>query len=105
MVEQGFIGMTIAEEYGGLGVGLVELAVVAEEMGRACVPGPFLSTLWAATLFAHAGSDLQRSRYLEPITKGTKKATVALLESAASWEPSTRLRRASRRQTGFCAGK
>lgn len=87
MVEQGFIGMTISEEYGGLGVGLVELAVVAEEIGRACVPGPFLSTQWAAALLAHAGGEEQRRRYLEPIAAGTKKATVALLESTASWEP------------------
>ena len=48
MAEQGWLGLVVAEEYGGLGLGLVELAVVAEEMGRACLPGAFLSTLTAA---------------------------------------------------------
>ena len=87
LAEQGFIGMTLPEEYGGLGVGLVELAVVAEEMGRACVPGPFLSTLWAAALIAEAGNDEQCRRYLQPIAEGGATATVALLERAASWDP------------------
>ena len=50
MADQGFTGLTIPEEYGGLGLSLVDLIAVAEEMGRACLPGPFLSTLWAAAL-------------------------------------------------------
>ena len=53
--DQGWVGLHLPESAGGLGLGLVELAVVVEEMGRACVPGPFLATLWAATLLADAG--------------------------------------------------
>src|SRR5215212_2655688 len=55
MAEQGWMALVIPEAYGGLGLGVVELAVVAEEMGRACMPGPFLSTLFAAALIARAG--------------------------------------------------
>ena len=41
IADQGWTGLVVAEEYGGLGLGLVELAVVAEEMGRAaCRPPP-----------------------------------------------------------------
>ncbi len=87
MADQGFTGLTIPEEYGGLGLSLVDLITVAEEMGRACLPGPFLSTLWAASLIERAGNEGQRKQYLEPISAGELKATVALLEESADWNP------------------
>ncbi|MEO6724698.1 MAG: acyl-CoA dehydrogenase family protein [Blastocatellia bacterium] len=87
MADQGFTGLTIPEEYGGLGLSLVDLIAVAEEMGRACLPGPFLSTLWAASLIDRAGNEGQRKQYLEPISAGEMKATVALLEESADWNP------------------
>ncbi|HEX8137055.1 MAG TPA: acyl-CoA dehydrogenase family protein [Pyrinomonadaceae bacterium] len=86
MAEQGWTGLLVAEEHGGLGLGLVEMAAVAEEMGRACLPGPFLSTLLAATLIERAGNAEQREKYLGPIASGELKATVALLEESVSWE-------------------
>ena len=86
MADQGWTGLTIPEEYGGLGLGLVEMAVVSEEMGRACVPGPFLSTLFSATLIESAGSTRQKEDYLGAIAAGEKKATVAQLEENASWD-------------------
>ncbi len=87
MADQGFTGLTIPEEYGGLGLSLVDLIAVAEEMGRACLPGPFISTLWAAELINRAGSEGQRKHYLEAIAAGEMKATVALLEEDAGWDP------------------
>jgi alkylation response protein AidB-like acyl-CoA dehydrogenase len=87
IADQGWTGLLVPEEYGGLGLGLVELAAVAEEMGRACLPGPFISTLWAAALVARAGSEGQRAQYLEAISSGRMKATVALLEATADWDP------------------
>ena len=86
MAEQGWTGLSVPEAQGGLGLGLVEMAAVAEEMGRACLPGAFLSTLFAAALVERAGDDEQRARYLEPIAAGESKATVALLEEGASWD-------------------
>jgi len=85
IADQGWTGLIIPEEHGGLGLGLVELAVVAEEMGRACLPGAFLSTLTAAALVDRAGSVAQRAKYLEPIAAGELKATLAFLEEGASW--------------------
>ena len=87
MADQGWTGLSVPEEQGGLGLGLVEMAAVAEEMGRACLPGAFLSTLFAAALVERAGSARQRDRYLEPIASGELKVTVALLEEGANWEP------------------
>jgi len=86
LVDQGWLGLHLPESEGGLGLGLVELAVVAEEMGRTCMPGPYLATLWAATLLSRAGNAEQRARYLEPILAGSLRATVALLEPEASWD-------------------
>jgi len=86
IADQGWMGLIVPEEHGGLGLGLVELAVVAEEMGRACLPGAFLSTLTAAALVERAGSLEQRAKDLEPIAAGELKATVAFLEEGASWE-------------------
>lgn len=86
LAEQGWTGLVVPEGVGGLGLGLVEMAAVAEEMGRACLPGAFLSALFAAALVERAGSDEQRAKYLEPIAAGELKATVALLEEGASWD-------------------
>jgi alkylation response protein AidB-like acyl-CoA dehydrogenase len=87
MADQGWTGLIIPEDFGGLGLSLVDLIVVSEEMGRACLPGPFLSTLWAAALTNLAGAEGQRKQYLEPIAAGDMKATVALLEEGADWNP------------------
>ncbi len=87
MADQGWTGLIIPEEFGGLGLSLVDLIAVCEEMGRACLPGPFLSTLWAAALIDRAGSEGQRKQYLDPIASGDMKATVALLEEGADWNP------------------
>ncbi len=86
IADQGWTGLVIPEEHGGLGLGLVEMAVIAEEMGRACLPGAFLSTLFAAALIERAGSAEQRAKYLEPMATGELKATVALLEAGVNWE-------------------
>jgi alkylation response protein AidB-like acyl-CoA dehydrogenase len=86
MADQGWMGLAVSEVCGGLGLGLVDLAVVAEEMGRACLPGAFLSTFFAGALVERAGSAAQRRRYLEPIASGAMKATVAYLEEGANWD-------------------
>jgi alkylation response protein AidB-like acyl-CoA dehydrogenase len=87
MADQGWTGLIVPEEFGGLNLGIVELAVVAEEMGRACLPGPFISTVWASALIARTGSEGQKAHYLEAIATGRTKATVALLEETADWNP------------------
>jgi alkylation response protein AidB-like acyl-CoA dehydrogenase len=87
MADQGWTGLIIPEDFGGLGLSLVDLIAVSEEMGHACLPGPFLSTLWAAALINLAGAEGQRKQYLEPIAAGDMKATVALLEEGADWNP------------------
>jgi alkylation response protein AidB-like acyl-CoA dehydrogenase len=87
LVEQGWTGLIFPEEVGGMGLSTVELAVAFEEMGRALVPGAFLSTVpLAGSLIDRAGSDAHREKYLQAIADGTAKATVALLEESARWD-------------------
>jgi alkylation response protein AidB-like acyl-CoA dehydrogenase len=86
IADQGWLALLVPEEQGGLGLGLVEMAAVAEEMGRACLPGAFLSTLMAGALIERAGNPEQRAKYLEPLGAGELKATVALLEDGATWD-------------------
>ncbi len=88
IAEQGWTGVLFPEEFDGLGLGMVEMAVLMEEMGRALAPVPYLATvLMAGTLLDRAGTPAQKRRWLGPICRGEARATVALLEAAASWDP------------------
>jgi alkylation response protein AidB-like acyl-CoA dehydrogenase len=89
LVEQGWTGMTLPERVGGLGLDFVGLCVVAEEMGRACLPGPFFSTFWSACLLERVGDPSQRAPLLARIAAGDAKATVAWLEPHADWDPNS----------------
>ena len=86
MAEQGYLGIIFPEEYGGVGLGKVELILLMEETGRALLPGPFFSTvaLAGAALDATATPE-QKKRYLAPICGGEARSTLAILEGAASW--------------------
>lgn len=86
MADQGWTGLLIDEEYGGLGLGLVEMGVLAEEMGRACLPGAFLSTMMGASLIKGAATADVRAEYLQKIASGELKTTTAYLEETANWD-------------------
>jgi alkylation response protein AidB-like acyl-CoA dehydrogenase len=68
--ELGWPGIAIAEEDGGHGLGMVELAVLMEESGYACAPSPLLGTAGAALVISAAGSDEQRSEWLPKLASG-----------------------------------
>src|SRR5580698_6059233 len=71
IAEMGWMGTAIPESYGGLGLGYLELCVIAEELGRVLAPVPFSSTVY---LFAEAllvvGSEEQKQRLLPKIAAG-----------------------------------
>jgi alkylation response protein AidB-like acyl-CoA dehydrogenase len=83
--ELGWPALLIAEEHGGLGLGVVELAVVQEELGAALAPSPFLSTVVAAALIAEAGSDAQCERWLPALAAGEARGAVATLREDGGW--------------------
>jgi len=93
VVEMGWTATTIPENYGGLGLGYYELAIIAEEMGRAVAPLPFSSSVYLATeaLLTFA-SDEQKTRWLPKLASGELIATFALTEgSGAATEEDTKL--------------
>jgi alkylation response protein AidB-like acyl-CoA dehydrogenase len=80
----GWTGIIFAEEHGGMGLGLVEMAVAAEEMGRALLPGPFFSTVFVAGALLDAMP--QWRQRVARIARGEERATLALLEDSARWD-------------------
>ncbi|MFE0749003.1 acyl-CoA dehydrogenase [Gordonia sp. NPDC058843] len=78
----GWLGLHVAEEYGGSGFGIAELVVVTEEFGRAVAPGPFLPTVIASAILNHA-DDETRARWLRSLVDGTITAGVGLAPGLA----------------------
>ncbi|MCC6766420.1 MAG: acyl-CoA dehydrogenase family protein [Deltaproteobacteria bacterium] len=85
LVELGWLGMAFAEDDGGAGLGLAELAIVLAETGRVALPGPFLATVIGGRAIVHGGDAAQRRRWLPAICDGSRIATLAFLESAGRW--------------------
>jgi alkylation response protein AidB-like acyl-CoA dehydrogenase len=86
--DMGWTGITIAEEFGGLGLSAVELCVIAEEMGRACVGMPFLlSSFGVSQALALYGSDAQKARYLPQLAAGELIGAVSLLDHKGAIRP------------------
>ena len=78
---QGWLGAAIPEEYGGLGLGRIELCAIAEELGRALAPIPFASTVYfLAEALMLAGSEAQKSRWLPKIAAGEVIGCFATVE-------------------------
>jgi alkylation response protein AidB-like acyl-CoA dehydrogenase len=87
-VEMGWTGLACDADYGGAGLGVVELAVLMEETGRALMPGPLFSTAAVGvSALSVAGSDEQQARLAPKIIDGTLRIALAQLEGAASWGP------------------
>ena len=102
MADMGLHGLAIDPGYGGQGLGMVEQALVLDEMGRAAYPGPyFATTVLAATAIAAGGQANQMARYLPDIANGRTKATLAVIEDALSWAPAGIRLTAERRGPGF----
>ena len=77
MCELGWPGIAIAEEYGGLGLGAVELVILLEQMGYALAPAPLIANAFAGALISQAGSDEQKQRWLPGIASGEARGAAA----------------------------
>jgi acyl-CoA dehydrogenase len=87
MAELGWVGILIPEEHGGAGMGLADLAVVLEALGRTLAPEPFLSTvLLAGQLLMHAGNEAQKQAWLPGIATGDKILSVAYQEARSRYD-------------------
>jgi acyl-CoA dehydrogenase len=76
--ELGWPGAAIPEAYGGLGMGYLELCVLAEELGRVVAPVPFSSSIYlAAEAILQYGSEEQKQQYLPGLVSGEIIGTLA----------------------------
>jgi alkylation response protein AidB-like acyl-CoA dehydrogenase len=88
MVDLGWPALTVPEEHGGLGLGAVELAVVAEELGRVLAPTAFVPTVSQfVPIVREAGSDGQQAAFLGAVAAGECTGALALVEAGGSVDP------------------
>ena len=86
LAEMGLTGLLLPEAHGGAGLGLLEQALVMEELGAAALPSPLLGHTLAGLAIALGGSDAQRARWLPALATGEKIAGIAVAE-AEGWDP------------------
>ncbi|MFC2016826.1 acyl-CoA dehydrogenase family protein [Chloroflexota bacterium] len=87
MVELGWTGLVFPERYGGSEMSFLDLSVLLEEMGWACLPGPFFSTVVLGALsILDEGNEEQKQNYLPRIAKGEAILTLALTEPSAKYD-------------------
>ena len=85
IVDLGWTAMSIPETYGGLGLGYLELCVIAEELGRSLAPVPFSSSVYLATEAIKSwGTEPQKQHYLPKLATGELIGTLAINEGLGS---------------------
>ena len=87
LVALGVTGLALPEQYGGMGMELLDLALVAEVLGAHAAPTPFLGHVLASLAISLAGSEAQKARWLPGLADGTLSATIALAEVEDNWQP------------------
>jgi alkylation response protein AidB-like acyl-CoA dehydrogenase len=88
MVDLGWPALTIPEDDGGIGLGMLELAILAEELGRVIAPGPLLPTLSQfAPAVREAGTPAQQREFLGAVAAGELTGSLAISEASGSYDP------------------
>ncbi len=87
MAELGLAGLHLDEQYGGAGLEIIDLALVAESLGYGGAPGPFFGHVLAGLAIQLAGSDEQKKNWLPRLATGDAIGTLAFGESDAAWQP------------------
>jgi alkylation response protein AidB-like acyl-CoA dehydrogenase len=77
MVDQGWTGVELSEQQGGLGLGMVEAAVLAEQVGRHIAPAPIVENLLAVGALAAAGDLAGAAQWVDRLVSGDAAACVA----------------------------
>ena len=80
VIEMGWTATTIPEEFDGLGLGYLELCVIAEELGRSLAPTPFSSSVYLATeALINLGSKEQKQNYIKDMTAQFENSEAVLV--------------------------
>jgi alkylation response protein AidB-like acyl-CoA dehydrogenase len=85
LAELGVASILVPETHGGLGQELLDLAIVAEELGYAATPGPFLASAMATVALAHADDDDAKSKWLPGLAGGQAVGAIAIGEASSEW--------------------
>ncbi len=88
--DQGTLGIHVPEEFGGQGGALIELAVVAEQLGRTAAPGPWATTAVVAAVVAESGDAALAKEVLSGLADGSTPATLAIPVAAPDGSTSVR---------------
>ncbi len=87
MGELGWLSVPFAEEVGGFGAGMVEVAIILEGLGKVLAPEPYLaSVVLAGMAIANAGSTAQQERWLAPMIEGNTALSLAYAERARRYD-------------------
>jgi len=102
MAELGWVGIPFSEEVGGAAMGLAELSVILEALGRQLAPEPFLSTVLLAGQALHlGGSDAQKAEWLPRLTAGEALLALAYQERGSRFDLHSVATRASADGSGW----
>ena len=85
--EQGWLAVLVPEEHDGIGLGLLDAAVIARAFGAGNVPGPWLGTILTGEAVRLAGSKEQQAAMLPRLAAGEVKGAVALLQQGSAHTP------------------
>ena len=85
LAELGVPSILVPEAHGGLGQELLDLAIVAEELGYAATPGPFLASAMATVALAHCDDATAKSRWLPKLASGEALGAIAIGEANEEW--------------------
>ncbi|MEK4968481.1 acyl-CoA dehydrogenase family protein [Cytobacillus sp. FSL R7-0696] len=90
LVELGYPSINVSEDYAGMGLGLLDMVLPLEEMGRSVLPGLFLETnSFAVPLIEKYGTEKQKQKYLPAIADGSLQISVAWIEPKGSYTASS----------------
>ena len=84
IAELGWPGIFIDEGHGGQELGIIELAILQEELGYVCAPTPFFSNAAAGLVVKHAGSPEQQERLLPGVASGEARGTVGVVRDGGA---------------------
>jgi len=101
IAELGWMGLIVPEKEGGIGLGVLDLTLVLEELGRVAAPGPYLATQLVIAGLLHAGTAAQRSEWLPRFVAGEAFGTLAHLEEGDRHEPAGIQAKARKTRDGY----
>jgi alkylation response protein AidB-like acyl-CoA dehydrogenase len=87
LAKLGYVGLGVPETYGGIGLKLLDRAVVSECIGYTGAPGHFVTHVMATEALVRAGSPAQKAEWLPGLAAGERIATVAFAEEGGGWQP------------------